>query len=375
MTTPTQQLTWGTGDGWQSYGADTDWGTNGQIDMVQAAAQQQAQDIGTAGTGMTQLNQSNIEQGTNNQIQDTGILAQNTFNSKTTDPWASNAASAAASYAAPGGLDSSGAMGGLGTAGAIAGGVGTVVGAYDNASTDTGSSVLSGAASGAVTGAEIGSIVPGIGTAFGAVAGAVIGGIAGFFGSKSKKNQEKKAFQQQEQFAVLPQQQQEANYLQNQGLLQKAMSNYGSGYQPGGYQYKNKLFGNGGKAPSYAQPSSTPSLPNFNVSPTNVVPGSGDKSLGIAPQSTANNGVNLNPTYGQAPQNAVGIGATGLVAPTSTIQQPQQINAQAPGYTGNKAQDQSNLSSYQQQYVAMLNQQNQEQAAQAMNPYSAFYGA
>lgn len=373
MTTPTQQLTWGTGDGWQSYGADTDWGTNGQIDMVQAAAQQQAQDIGTAGTGMTQLNQSNIDQGTNNAITNTGILAQNNFNqsnTNSTNSWMANAGTAASDYAAA--ADASGgamgAGGSLGTAGAISAGVGSVVGSYENASTDTGSSVLSGAASGALTGFEIAG-------PWGAAAGAIIGGIAGFFGSKSKKNQEKKAFQQQEQFAVLPQQQQEANYLQNQGLLQKAMSNYGSGYQPGGYQYKNKLFGNGGKAPSYAQPSSTPSLPNFNVSPTNVVPGSGDKSLGIAPQSTANNGVNLNPTYGQAPQNAAGIGATGLVAPTSTIQQPQQINAQAPGYTGNKAQDQSNLSSYQQQYVAMLNQQNQEQAAQAMNPYSAFYGA
>lgn len=373
MASPTQQLTWGTGDGWQQYGADTDWGTSGQIDMVQYAAQQQAQDIATGGDGMSQLNQNNIDQGTNNAITNTGILAQNNFNqsnTNSTNQWAANAGTAASDYAAATD-DTGGAMGAgssaLGTAGGIAGGVGAVVGSYEGASTDTGSSVLSGAASGAMAGAAFGP--------WGMAIGAVVGGIAGFFGSKSKKNQEKKAFQQQEQLAVLPQQQQEANYLQNQGLLQKAMSNYGSGYQPGGYQYKNKLFGNGGKAPSYAQPSSTPSLPNFNVSPTNVVPGSGDKSLGIAPQSTANNGVNLNPTYGQAPQNAAGIGATGLVAPTSTIQQPQQINAQAPGYTGNKAQDQSNLSSYQQQYVAMLNQQNQEQAAQAMNPYSAFYGA
>ncbi len=49
-----------------------------------------------------------------------------------------------------------------------------------------------GALSGAATGATIGSVVPGVGTAIGAVAGGIIGGAAGLFGSKKKKNKNKR---------------------------------------------------------------------------------------------------------------------------------------------------------------------------------------
>lgn len=272
---------------------------------------------------------------------------------------------------------SSGGMSSLGTAGAIGMGVGTVVGAYEGASTDTGTSVLSGVASGAVTGAEIGSIVPGVGTVIGAVAGGIIGGIAGFFGSKSKKNQEKKAFQQQEQLAVLPQQQAEANYLQNEGLKQKAISNYASGYTPGGFNYTNALTGNKGGAPStFKTPSMSPSLPNFNVSPTNVVPGGGDNSLGIAPQSTGNNGVNVNPQYGNNVTNSAGIGNGGLVNPGANTGIPYTPSTMptAPGFNKDSATNSANLAAYQKSYAQYLTDQNQQASAQALGAYSNFYG-
>lgn len=243
----------------------------------------------------------------------------------------------------------------MGAWGAGANALGTAASIYNNSSTDTGSSVLSGAASGAAAGTMI---MPGIGTAI----GAVIGGIIGFFGSKSKKNKEKKAFQQQEQLAVLPERQRQADYLQNQGLLQKAISNYKSGYTPGGFQYKNSLMG--GPTSSFGVPTQPAQLPDFNVAPPNVVPGGGDKNYGIAPQSNPNSGV---------PQNNSGLGMSGLVAPATTIKQPAPINAQAPGYTGHKAQDQADISAYQKNYAMMINQQNAQAAAAAMDPYKAFF--
>lgn len=326
-----------------------------QYDMVQEAANEQAKNI---------ISPGNSDVGSPSGLL-AGIKSQNDANLAATPiPNLGTASSPSNNFGGLTSVSNAVTMGGsnLGAVGAVAGGIGTIAGAYEGASTDTGSSVLSGVASGASTGAAIGSIVPGVGTVFGAVAGGIIGGLAGLFGSKSKKKEAKQKFQEQEQLAVLPQQQEQANYLQKQGLLQKAISNYSSGYTPGGYQYKNKMFGNQG-APTYAMPSNNPSLPNFNVAPPNVVPGGGNNSLGIMPQNTPNNGVNLNPIHG----------ASGLVAPNSTIQQPPQITAQAPGYTGNTAQDQQNLSTYQQQYLAMLNQENQKSAAAAMNPYVAYY--
>lgn len=256
--------------------------------------------------------------------------------------------------------------GGAGSAlGAIGGGIGTLVGAYEGASTNTGSSVLSGAASGAITGAEIGSVVPVIGTAFGAVAGGILGGLAGLFGSKSKKNQEKKAFQQAEQQAVLPYQQQQANYLQNQGLLQKAISNYRSAYTPGGYQYTNALTG-GPRNTTYGVPSQAPSLPNFNQAPPNVVPGSGNSNSGIAGYNLPNNGVNLTPgaiTQPSASSNPY----YGFTAPA-----PLSVPT-APSYSGNKTTDQNNISNYQKQYQQYLQDQQQQMAAQSMNAYQPYF--
>lgn len=286
----------------------------------------------------------------------------------------------AASFSS-GGMNALGSLGGgmgagssgLGVIGGVAAGVGTLAGAYEGASTNTGTSVLTGVASGALTGAEIGTTVfPGVGTVAGAVIGGVLGGIAGFFGSKSKKNQEKKAFQQQEQLAVLPAQQQEANYLQNEGLKQKAISNYASGYTPGGFQYTNGLLG--GKPNTAKLPSGNPSLPNFNVSPTNVVPGSGDKSLGIAPQSTGNNGVNLNPQYNMNPTNGAGIGATGLIPPGAGIPWTPSSMPAAPGYSSDKTANSANLAAYQKSYAQYLTDQNQQASAQALSAYSNYYG-
>lgn len=271
--------------------------------------------------------------------------------------------------------DGSSLMGGAGSAmggvaSGVVGGVGAVVGAYDNASTDTTGSVIGGAVSGAEAGAAFGP--------WGMAIGAVVGGIAGFFGSKSKKNQEKKAFQQQEQLAVLPAQQQEANYLQNEGLKQKAISNYASGYTPGGFNYTNALTGNKGGAPStFKTPSGSPSLPNFNVSPTNVVPGSGDNSLGIAPQSTANNGVNLNPQYGNNVTNSAGLGNTGLVNPggaATTAPWTPSTMPTAPGMSKDSATNNTNLAAYQKSYAQYLTDQNAQASAQALGAYSNFYG-
>lgn len=273
----------------------------------------------------------------------------------------------AASAYESGGAGALGALGsGLGsiaggagsTLGAIGGGIGTLVGAYEGASTNTGSSVLSGAASGAAAGTMI---MPGIGTAI----GAVLGGIAGLFGSKSKKKQEKQAFQQAEQQAVLPYQQQQANYLQNQGLLQKAISNYRSAFTPGGYHYTNALTG-GPRNNSFGIPTQAPSLPNFNQAPPNVVPGSGNSSLGIAGYSLPNNGVSLTPgaiTQPSASSNPY----YGFTAPT-----PLSVPT-APSYSGNKTTDQNNISNYQKQYQQYLQDQQQQMAAQSMNAYQPYF--
>lgn len=249
----------------------------------------------------------------------------------------------------------SAASGGMSTAGSVAGGIGAVAGAYSNASTDTGSSVLSGAASGAMAGAAFGP--------WGMVIGGVIGGIAGLFGSKSKKNQEKKAFQQQEQLAVLPYQQQQANWLQQQGLEQKAISNYASGYTPGGFQYKNAFMGNKPGTPGFATPAPAgANLPNFNVLPPNVAPTTKDNSLGITGQRAPNSGV-------QVPQ--VG----GMGAPTSSFAAPPPAQMPAaPSFSSNNATNSANISAYQKQYIDYINAQRQAAAEASMSQYSQFAG-
>lgn len=267
-----------------------------------------------------------------------------------------------------------GSLGGMGnTAGAIGSGVSAISNAYNGASTDTTGSVLSGAASGAATGAAIGSVVPVIGTAIGAVAGAIIGGIAGFFGSKSKKKAEQKAFQQKEQLAVLPYQQEQANYLQKQGLLQQAIGNYKSAYTPGGYQFTNSLLG-GPTNKMYGVPTAAPSLPNFNQAPPNVVPGSGDKSLGINGYSLPNNGVNLNPGAIQPPGQGQYTG--GATNPYYGFTQPAPAQVPtAPSFVKDPAQQQAVLSDYQKQYQQYVQQQQQQMAAASMQAYQPYFAS
>lgn len=127
---------------------------------------------------------------------------------------------------------------------AAAGGAG-LVGGYENASTDTGGSVLSGAASGAAAGAAFGP--------WGAVIGGVVGAIGGFFGSKSKKKQAKQQFEQQKELAVAQIQEQEKNYQLHQQQLKDAYKPYEQ-YANQGYQFKNGLLaGTGNNFPSFNQ--------------------------------------------------------------------------------------------------------------------------
>lgn len=259
-----------------------------------------------------------------------------------------------------------GSLGGMGnTAGAIGSGISAISNAYNGASTDTTGSVLSGAASGAAVGTEI---MPGIGTAI----GAVIGGIAGYFGSKSKKKAEKKAYQQQLEAAVAPQRQAQANWLQQQGLLQQGISNYKSAFTPGGYQYSNALLG-GPTNKSYGIPTKGPSLPNFNQAPPDVVGGSPDKSLGITGNNVPNNGVNLNPGPIQMPQQQ-GAYTGNASNPYYGFSQPAPVQAPvAPGFVGDKSQQQSNISNYQQQYQKYVQDQQQQAAAASMSAYQPYF--
>lgn len=255
--------------------------------------------------------------------------------------------------------------GGSNVAGAIGGGVSAISNAYNGASTDTTGSVLSGAASGAAAGAYFGPI--------GMAAGAIIGGIVGFFGSKSKKKAEQKAFQQKEQLAVLPYQQEQANYLQKQGLLQQAIGNYKSAYTPGGYQFTNSLLG-GPTNKMYGVPTAAPSLPNFNQAPPNVVPGSGDKSLGINGYSLPNNGVNLNPGAIQPPGQGQYTG--GATNPYYGFTQPAPVQAPtAPSFVKDPAQQQAVLSDYQKQYQQYVQQQQQQMAAASMQAYQPYFAS
>ena len=255
--------------------------------------------------------------------------------------------------------------GGSNVAGAIGGGVSAISSAYNGASTDTTGSVLSGAASGAAAGTMI---MPGIGTAI----GAVIGGIAGFFGSKSKKKAEKKAYQQQLEVAVAPQRQAQANWLQQQGLLQQGISNYKSAFTPGGYQYSNALLG-GPTNKSYGIPTKGPSLPNFNQAPPDIVGGSPDKSLGITGNNVPNNGVNLNPGPIQMPQQQ-GAYTGNASNPYYGFSQPAPVQAPiAPGFVSDKGQQQSNISNYQQQYQKYVQDQQQQAAAASMSAYQPYF--
>jgi len=239
--------------------------------------------------------------------------------------------------------------------GAAANGVGTLIGAYNNASTDSGSSALSGAASGAIAGAELGSVVPGIGTVVGAVAGGILGGLAGLFGSKSKKKQAEANYNAQIQAATAGEQQKQADYLQNQKLTQAAISPYASSYQPNGYQFKNSLFG--GAHPNLPQPQSGQlNIPN---QPAQVV------GNGIGKPLTANiPGATFTPSAAQPFQ-----------APSASFAPPQAPQTLAmPQYSGNQAQDQANANSYLNQYAKNIQLQNQISAAAAMNPYAAYFG-
>jgi len=227
----------------------------------------------------------------------------------------------------------SGAMGG--TWGAVGNGVGAVAGAYENASTDSGSSVLSGAASGAAAGAAFGP--------WGMAIGAVVGGIAGFFGSKSKKKQAKKAFENQMELATAGPRQAQANYLQKEGLLQTAMSNY-KGIQP--YQQTNALLGGHKYTPNLP---SNPNLPNFNVAPPDIA--KGQTNTTSPPLATVN---------GQVPQPTGG--QPGLVAP------------QMPSYTGHKAQDQAAGNQYAQAYADYLKNSDQALRDNMLNNYSGIQG-
>lgn len=267
-----------------------------------------------------------------------------------------------------------GALSGMGnTAGAIGGGVSAISNAYNGASTDTTGSVLSGVASGASTGAMIGTYVfPVVGTAVGAVVGGIIGGIAGFFGSKSKKKAEKKAYQQQLEVAVAPQRQAQANWLQQQGLLQQGISNYKSAFTPGGYGFTNSLLG-GPTNKSYGIPTKGPSLPNFNQAPPDIVGGSSDKSLGITGNNVPNNGVNLNPGPIQMPQQQ-GAYTGNASNPYYGFSQPAPVQAPvAPGFVSDKGQQQSNISNYQQQYQKYVQEQQQQAAAASMSAYQPYF--
>jgi len=243
-------------------------------------------------------------------------------------------------------LQAVGAAGG-GTAGAWANGVGTIIGDYNNASTDTGSSVLSGAASGAAAGMAFGP--------WGAVVGGVIGGLAGLFGSKSKKKQAAANYNAQIQAATAGEQQKQADYLQNQKLTQAAISPYASSYQPNGYQFKNSLFG--GVHPNLPQPQSGQlNIPN---QPAQVI------GNGIGKPLTANiPGATFTPSAAQPFQ-----------APSTSFAPPQAPQTLAmPQYSGNQAQDQANANSYLNQYAKNIQLQNQISAAAAMNPYAAYFG-
>jgi hypothetical protein len=271
-----------------------------------------------------------------------------------------------------GGLMSSAGSSMGGTAGAYGNALGAISNAYNGASTSTTGSVLSGAASGAQAGAAFGP--------WGMAIGAVIGGIAGFFGSKAKKKAAKKAFQMELQKEIAPYQQQQANYLQNQGLEQQAISNYRSAFTPGGYQYTNALTG-GPKNNNFGIPTQAPTLPNFNVAPPSVVPGTGDPSLGIAGNNVPSNSVNLNPGAIQTPGN------TSAITPATSYNQasagtnpyygfnaPTPLAAPtAPKYTGKKNTDAASISNYQQQYKDYINDQNQQYAANMMNAYSPYF--
>jgi len=256
--------------------------------------------------------------------------------------------------------------GGSNVAGAIGSGVSAISNAYNGASTDTTGSVLSGAASGAAAGAYFGPI--------GMAAGAIIGGIVGFFGSKSKKKAEKKAYQQQLEVAVAPQRQAQANWLQQQGLLQQGISNYKSAFTPGGYQYSNALLG-GPTNKSYGIPTKGPSLPNFNQAPPDIVGGSPDKSLGITGNNVPNNGVNLNPGPIQMPQQQ-GAYTGNASNPYYGFSQPAPVQAPiAPGFVSDKGQQQSNISNYQQQYQKYVQQQQQQMAAASMQAYQPYFAS
>jgi hypothetical protein len=214
---------------------------------------------------------------------------------------------------------------------------GTVLSDYNNASTDTGSSVLSGAVSGAIAGSQI---MPGWGT----VIGGVVGGLAGLFGSKSKKKQANQQFQQNLQLATAGEQQRQANYLQNQKLTAAAISPYASSYKPNGYQYKNNVFGGANQNTNVPQPQAgTLNIPN--APPTLTSPGLGKP-------------LNTNmPAPSFTPNTFAGPAA----------------NPQVPQYSNNPATNQQNVSNYAQQIALQDYQKNQQAAAAAMNPYAAYF--
>jgi len=230
--------------------------------------------------------------------------------------------------------------------GAIGGGVGAIAGAYNGASEDTGSSVLSGAASGAAAGT---AIMPGWGTAI----GAVIGGIAGYFGSKSKKKKANQDFQNALTLQTASQQQAQANYLQKEKLTQAAMTPYAQGYTPRGYQYKNNLFGGAKQNNSFAQP------------------GSGQLNIPDAPPQLTSPGLGK-PLTTNMPQPSYSPGP--MAVPTNTFNVAPPTTPVKPQYqSGNAGANQANISEYARQLALSDYQKNQQAAADAMNPYSAYF--
>lgn len=244
-----------------------------------------------------------------------------------------------------------------GNSGAVWGAaLGTASDIYNNSTTDTAGSVLGGVGSGAATGAMVGTyIFPGVGTAVGAVAGGIIGGIIGLFGSKSKKKQAKQEYQAKIQEAIAPQQQAQANWLQQQGLTSAAISPYGKGYTPGGFQFKNSLIGG-----------NTSNIPQ---------PQSGSLQLPSGPPTGNVNKVGGSINWNIPNASFVPSGGTGMMTPPSTSFAPPSDPSlpMMPKWSGNKSKDQANANAYAAAMAEYYNNQRLQASGAALGNYSPFF--
>lgn len=184
---------------------------------------------------------------------------------------------------------------------------GSIAGSYNNATTSSGGSTLSGAASGAIAGYEVGG-------GWGALVGGIIGGLSGLFGSKSKKKDDKKAYEREYALRIAQLKEEEAQYQRKQAATSAALSNYS--------QFSNQSPYTGGILGATGSP---------NV-------------LGQRPQA--------------APQQA---------PPANFAQAPTM-----PTYTSDPTGQQANLQTGALQYQAFLQQQQQQQAANALNAYGQY---